>query len=91
MSAREHLDHDKLLDLMATGSETEANIVRGLLEASQIRCVLVTPVPHNLYPFTVDGLALIKIKVLASDLEEAKSLLQDYETPGLSEGVDPGP
>ncbi len=90
MSAEEHLDHDKLVDLMSTGSETEANIVRGLLEASQIRCVLITPVPHNIYPFTVNGLAQIKIKVLDSDLEAAKSLLQDYEVSGPSEGVDAG-
>jgi hypothetical protein len=88
MNEEEHLDHDKLADLLTTASETEAHIVRGLLEASQIRCVLVTPVPHNLYPFTVDGLAQIKIKVLASDLEAAQSLLQDLEIPGLSEGVD---
>jgi hypothetical protein len=91
MSAEEHLDREKLADLLTTASETEAHIVRGLLEASQIRCVLVTPVPHNLYPFTVNGLAQIKIKVLASDLEAAQSLLQDYETRDLSEGVDPAP
>ena len=88
MDAREDLNREKLVDLMATASETEANIVRGLLEASQIRCALITPVPHNLYPFTVNGLALIKIKVLASDLEAAKSLLEGHEMSALSDGGD---
>jgi len=90
MSDQERLDREKLVELMATSSETEANIVRSLLEASQIRCVLFTPVPHNIYPFTVDGLALIKIKVLGSDLEAAKSLLEDHENADLSEEENPG-
>ena len=64
MSTGEHLDKEKLVELMITQSETEANIVKSLLEASQIHCVLVTQVPHNVYPFTINGLAAIKIKVL---------------------------
>ncbi len=74
-----HLNHEKLAELMTTQSEPEANIVKGILEASGIECVLVTQVPHNLYPFTVDGLAAIRIKVLASQLAAAQELLRDYE------------
>jgi hypothetical protein len=76
----EHLDHDKLAVLMMTQSESEANIVHGLLAASGIHCVLMTQVPHNIYPFTVDGLATIRIKVLDSQLEIARTLLRDYES-----------
>jgi len=76
----EHLDHEKLAELMTTQSETEANIVKGILEAAGIECVLVTQVPHNLYPFTVDGLAAIRIKVLASQLEAARELLRECES-----------
>ena len=79
MSDQEHLDHDKLVVLMKTQSETEANIVRSILEGSGIHCALLTQVPHNIYPFTVDGLAAIKIKVLDSQLEAAQALLRDYE------------
>jgi hypothetical protein len=85
MSTEEHLDNEKLVELMVTQSETEANIIKSLLEASQIGCVLVTQVPHNIYPFTVNGLAAIKIKVLDSDLAAAKSILRDYENSDLSE------
>jgi hypothetical protein len=79
MNTEEHLENEKLVELMVTQSETEANIIKGLLEASQIGCVLVTQVPHSVYPFTINGLAAIKIKVLDSNLEAAKSLLRDYE------------
>jgi len=73
------LADEKLADLMTTLSEPEANIVKGILAASGIECVLVTQVPHNLYPFTVDGLAAIRIKVLASELAAAQELLRDFE------------
>jgi hypothetical protein len=79
-----HLDRDKLVELMMTQSEEEANIVKGILEGSGIRCVLVTQVPHNVYPFTVDGLAAIRIKVLDSQLEAAQTVLRDYQTTGES-------
>jgi len=85
MSTEEHLDNEKLVELMVTQSETEANIIKSLLEASQIGCVLVTQVPHSVYPFTIDGLAAIKIRVLDSDLVAAKALLRDYESAALSE------
>lgn len=85
MGTREHLDKEKLVVLMVTESETEANIVKSLLEASEINCVLVTQVPHNVYPFTINGLASIRIKVLDSELEAAKALLHDYENAAFGE------
>jgi hypothetical protein len=78
MTDEEHLDRDRLVVLMMTQSEPEANIVKGLLEESGIHCALLTQVPHNLYPFTVDGLGAIHIKVLESQLEAAQALLRDY-------------
>jgi pyruvate/2-oxoacid:ferredoxin oxidoreductase alpha subunit len=86
----EHLDHDKLVVLMITQSETEANIVKSLLEESGIHCALLTQVPHNLYPFTVDGLAAIRIKVLESQLEAAKALLREQESDAANGLIDPG-
>ena len=73
-----HLDHEKLALLMTTQSEPEANIVKSILEGAGIECVLVTQVPHNIYPFTVDGLAAIQIKVLDSQLAASQALLQEY-------------
>jgi hypothetical protein len=75
-----NLDQEKLVVLMRTQSEPEANIIRGILEGSGIDCALIAQVPHSVYPFTVDGLAAIQIKVLASKLEAAQLLLRDYES-----------
>jgi hypothetical protein len=76
----EHLNHDKLVVLMTTQSEAEASIVKSLLEQSGIHCALLSQVPHNIYPFTVNGLAAIRIKVLDSQLEAAKAVLREQES-----------
>jgi hypothetical protein len=86
----EHLDHDKLVVLMITQSEAEAGIVKGLLEESGIHCALLTQVPHNVFPFTVDGLAAIRIKVLESQLEAAKALLREQKSDAANGLIDPG-
>ncbi len=83
-SGEEGVDKDQLVLLMKTQNEPEANIVKSILEESGIGCALVTPVVHSLHPFTVDGLAVIQIKVLASQLESAQALLAECET-----GIDP--
>jgi hypothetical protein len=75
----EHLDRERLVELMVVHHEVEANIIKGLLEAAGIGCVLVTPVPHSLYPFTVDGLAKVTVSVLDTDLEEARAIIKDHE------------
>lgn len=77
---QEHLDRERLVELMVVHHEVEANIIKGLLEAAGIGCVLVTPVPHSLYPFTVDGLAKVTVNVLDTDLERARSIIEDYES-----------
>ena len=92
MTHEGHLDQEKLVILMVTQLETEANIVKGLLEEAGIHCALLTPVPHNIYPFTVDGLATIQILVLESRLEAAREVLrahesaQDWDTPDDAPG-----
>jgi hypothetical protein len=79
---------EQLALLMQTQSEPEANIVKGILEESDIGCTFVAQVPHGIYPFTVDGLALIQIKVLASQLEAAQALLSDYKSKADIEETD---
>jgi hypothetical protein len=90
MADEEHFERDKLVELMLTQSEAEANIVRSLLEEAGIHCALLTPVPHNLYPFTVNGLAAIRIKVLESQLEAAQALLREQESSASDSVSDDG-
>jgi hypothetical protein len=75
---KDRLDNEKVVDLLMTQSEPEANLIKGILEAAGIDCALVTQVPHNVYPFTVDGLAAIQIKVLTSQREAALTVLRDH-------------
>jgi len=74
-----HLEKERLVELTVVHHEVEANIIRGLLESAGIGCTLVAPVPHSLYPFTVDGLAKVKVQVLDVDVERAREILEDYE------------
>lgn len=85
MVTPEHLDHEKLVEVTVTHNEVEANIIKSLLEGSGIDCVLVTQVPHGVYPVNVDGLGEIRIKVLDSEVEAAKAVIQDYENTALDE------
>jgi hypothetical protein len=88
------LDRTKLAELMVTQSESEANIIKSILEESGVSCTLITPVPHNLYPFTVNGLASIRIMVLDSEVEEARAILQEHRTnlePEAGEPEEPSP
>lgn len=86
MSAHEHFNHDKLVEVAVVHNEVEANIIKSLLETAGIDCVLVTQVPHNVYAITIDGLGEIKIKVLDHQLQDAKAVIEDYEnTEGIPE------
>jgi hypothetical protein len=58
-------------------SDVEANLIKTILEEAGIDCLLVSQVPHSVYPFTINGLGETKIKVLASQLEEAKAVLAE--------------
>ncbi len=58
-------------------SDVEANLIKTILEEAGIDCLLVSHVPHSVYPFTINGLGETKIKVLASELENAKAVLAE--------------
>ncbi len=58
-------------------NEVEANLIKTILDEAGIDCLLVTQVPHSIYPFTINGLGETKIKVLASELENAKVVLAE--------------
>ena len=58
-------------------NEVEANLIKTILDEAGIDCLLVTQVPHSIYPFTINGLGETRIKVLASELENAKAVLAE--------------
>ncbi len=58
--------------------DSEAQVIKGLLESSGIRCRLVSHVPHSVYPVTVDGLGEVRIMVPREQEEEARALIAAY-------------
>jgi len=58
-------------------NDVEANLIKTILDEAGIDCLLVSQVPHSVYPFTINGLGETKIKVLASELENAKAVLAE--------------
>lgn len=85
-----HLDQERLVKVKVVHNEVEANVIRSLLESAGIRCVLMTPVPRNIYPFTVDGLAAVNVCVLDTDVDEAKAIIEESAAGiPLEEDADP--
>lgn len=55
----------------------QAEILREILEVNGIVCALVGEVPSSVFPFTVDGLAKVRIVVLESVADEAQKIIQE--------------
>lgn len=55
----------------------EAELLREVLEENGILCALVGEVPSTLLPFTVDGLAKVRILVLEDVADEARAIIKE--------------
>jgi len=75
---------------MTTWNDSEAELVRQILENEGIPTQVVSDVPHTVLPIAVDGLGEVRILVPPERLEEARSLLAEHRRDG-SEIVDAPP
>ncbi len=73
---KQHYDDSKIVELCRVPTEIEALPIQSLLENYGIRCILQSDVTRSVYPFTVDGLAEVRIFVADRDLDEAKDILR---------------
>jgi hypothetical protein len=62
--------------------EAEAQVVRGLLESSGIKCRLLERGPQFIYPVTVDGLAEVQVMVPQDREAEAQAIVSAYRSEG---------
>ncbi len=69
-----------LVVIFRTQSDVEANIVRGLLETHGVPSVLSSDVPHSVFPLTVSTLGEVRISVHASDVDEARRIIDSHRT-----------
>jgi len=74
-------DKEQTSDLVVSHvvwGEPKAQLIKGLLEDFGIPVNLVGDVPASVYPFSLDGLAKLRIMVRPRDLERARSIIRDY-------------
>jgi hypothetical protein len=58
--------------------QTEASVIKSLLESYSIPCHFSSELPHGIYPLSMDGLAEIRIFVPAALADEARRILHEH-------------
>jgi hypothetical protein len=77
-------DDRELESVFETMEESEAMVVRGLLESAEIDALIVGENAENALP--VGGM---EVKVPAEDADEARRIIEDYRANPPAEDVDP--
>ncbi len=67
--------HDELVEVFDTMEESEAMVVRGLLESAGIEAIITAlDAPQDILP----GVGGVIVRVSPEQAEEARSLIEDY-------------
>jgi len=69
-----------LVVIFRTHSDVEASIVRGLLEAHGVPCVVASGAMRNIFPLTIDSLGDVRLSVHEEDVEEARRIIDSHRT-----------
>lgn len=72
-------DNVKLVRLVTLTDQVKAEMLQNLLEEADVKCILQSTASHSVHPFTVDGLAEIKVMINKNDLDAAKNVLEGFE------------
>jgi len=71
---------DPLVVIFRTQSDVEASIVRGLLDAHGVPCVVASGAMRSIFPLTIDSLGDVRLSVHAEDAEEARRIIDTHRT-----------
>lgn len=71
--------NSKIVELCRVPTEVDALPIQSLLDSYGIRCILQSDVTRSIHPFTVDGLAEVRILISDQDLEEARDILKESD------------
>ncbi len=63
-------------------TDSEASVIKSLLESYNIPCHYSSELPHRIYPMSVEGLGEIRIFVPAAFAQEASQILEDHRRHG---------
>jgi hypothetical protein len=64
-----------LVEVCSAPGDTEALVIKGLLESEGIICALSSDVPHSILPVEIDGLGAVRICVSDADAERAAEII----------------
>jgi len=66
--------------IFRTHSNVEASVVRGLLEAHGIPCVVSSGAMRNIFPLTIDSLVDVRMSVHEEEVDEARRVIDSHRT-----------
>lgn len=66
---------EKLVEVYKAQNHMEAQVIKGLLESFDIPCFLKSNAAPSVHLFTVDGMAEVKVMVVADMADEARELI----------------
>ena len=70
---------EKLVEVYLARGETEANIIKGLLESYGIPCLLKSLAAPSVHAFAIDGMGEVRVMVRESEVEEARKLVREID------------
>jgi hypothetical protein len=72
-----------LVEVAKLPNDSEALVVRSLLESHGIRVVSRSPLVQSVHPITVDGAGIVRILVRPEDADRARAILDENDLPRL--------
>ena len=74
---------EDLVEVFQTNDDSEALVVRGLLESNSIEVMMTSAeAPAGVFPFSNSPMGHMRLEVRASQAEEARAIINDYRRPG---------
>ncbi|MFC2122381.1 DUF2007 domain-containing protein [Bacteroidota bacterium] len=70
------LNNEKMVEVYRAAGEMEAQVIKGLLESYGIASLLKSKAAPSVHIFSVDGMGEVRVMVLESMAEKARSLIQ---------------
>ena len=67
--------NEKMVEIYRARNEMEAQVIKSLLESYDIPCLLKSNAAPSVHMFTMDGMAEVRVMVLASMDDSARELI----------------
>jgi hypothetical protein len=71
-------DRSTLIVIARAWADSEASVIKSLLESYNIPCHYSSELPHRFYPVSTEGIGQIRILVPASLAQEASDILEEH-------------